>query len=71
VVRIVFVAMGGVVAGLIAISTVTDSLIRRRTQAKGTAWADPSGQSRWQANAGGDAAAATQLAPPPSIPGGF
>ncbi len=68
----VFVAMGGVVAGLIAIGTVTDSLIRRRrTQANGTAWADSSGQSRWQANAGGDVAAATQLAPPPSIPGGF
>ena len=58
----VFVVIGGVVVGLIAIGTVTDSLTRRhrRAQAKGTAWADPNGQARWQANASGDAAAAAQ-----------
>jgi hypothetical protein len=68
----VFVAIGGIVAGLIAIGTVTDSLTRRhrRAKAKGTDWADPHGQSRWQTAAAGDAAAAAQLAPPPMIGGG-
>jgi len=67
----VFVAMGGIVVGMVAIGTAVDSLIRRRrrTQAKGTAWADPHGQSRWQINAAGDAAAAARSAPPPSLPG--
>lgn len=68
----VFVVIGGVVAGLITIGTVTDSLTRRhrREQSKGMAWADPNGQARWQANASGDAAAAAQTAPPPMIGGG-
>lgn len=68
----VFVVIGGIVAGMVGFGTVVDSLIRRhrRTQAKGTAWADPHGQSRWQVAASGDAAAAAQLAPPPMIGGG-
>lgn len=69
----VFVAMGAIVAGMAAVGTVVDTLIRRhrRTRARGTAWADPHGQSRWQVNASGDAAASAQSAPPPSIPGNF
>jgi hypothetical protein len=68
----VFVVIGGVVAGLIAIGTVADSLTRRHRRASGkdSSWADPNGQSRWQAKASGDAAAAAQSAPPPSISGG-
>jgi hypothetical protein len=68
----VFVVIGGVVAGLVAIGTVADSLTRRhrRAHAKGTDWADPNGQSQWRADAAGDAAAAAQQAPPPMIGGG-